>query len=199
MQRHQALGQLAHEHLDIQREVCKAGGIPLLLALLSGINTDVQVQACAAISSLAQGANGKNRRKTQEAIAKAGGIGDEVTLFPLLIEPDRPWLYDRCNQRFAAMVEGGALEEVAALLERELDPDLPVMRAIGVPEIAAYLEDVIPHETMIAAGQQATRHYAKRQFTWFRGQPPSDWERVWVGPESENIDIGAYFASLLRD
>ena len=75
-----ALGQLAHEHLDIQREVCKAGGIPLLLALLSGINTDVQVQACAAISSLAQGANGKNRRKTQEAIAKAGGIGPLLQL-----------------------------------------------------------------------------------------------------------------------
>lgn len=132
-------------------------------------------------------------------MAKAGGIGEEIALHPLLLLPERDWLYDRCNRRFAAMLEAGAIEEVAALLERELDPDLPVMRAIGVPEIAACLAGTIDADTMVAAGQQATRNYAKRQFTWFRRQPPEDWPRVFLGAESENIDIDNHFAALLRE
>lgn len=132
-------------------------------------------------------------------MAKSGGIGDEVTLHPLVIEPDRPWLYERCDLRFEAMVETGAIAEVEALLARELDPDLPVMRAIGVPEIAAFLYEEIDLETMIAAASQATRNFAKRQFTWFRRQPPAEWPRLIVGYESENIDIASYFVSLLRN
>jgi tRNA dimethylallyltransferase len=97
------------------------------------------------------------------------------------------------------MLGAGAIAEVEALLARELDPDLPVMRAIGVPEIAAFLFGDIPSERMIAAGQQATRNYAKRQFTWFRRQMPEDWLRLAPDLESENIDIEACFASLLRD
>ncbi len=131
-------------------------------------------------------------------LAKAGGVGDAVDLYPLVLLPDRAWLYDRCDRRFAAMLEAGAVAEVEALLARGLDPDLPVMRAIGVPEIAAFLGGTIDRAAMVAAGQQATRNYAKRQFTWFRRQPPEDWPRAAIGPESENIDIGIHFASLLR-
>lgn len=132
-------------------------------------------------------------------MAKAGGIAEEVTLHPLLMLPDRTWLYERCDRRFEAMLKGGAVAEVEALLARNLDPDLPVMRAIGVPEIAAFLAGDITREAMIAAAQQATRNYAKRQFTWFRRQPPEDWTRIGAECESENIDIDAHFASLLRD
>ncbi len=132
-------------------------------------------------------------------LAKAGGIGDEVTLYPLLLEPDRPWLYERCDLRFAAMLEAGAIAEVEALLARQLDPDLPVMRAIGVPEIAAFLYEEITYEATIAAGAQATRNFAKRQFTWFRRQPPAEWPRVALGYESESIEVDAHFASLLRN
>lgn len=131
-------------------------------------------------------------------LAKAGGIADEIDLHALIIEPERAWLYERCDARFEAMLETGALEEVAALYARELDPDLPVMRAIGVPEIAAYLAEMIDRERMIAAGQQATRNYAKRQFTWFRRQPPAEWLRVCPTWESESIDISYFFASLLQ-
>ncbi len=131
-------------------------------------------------------------------LSKAGGIADEVNLHALIIEPERAWLYERCDARFEAMLEAGALEEVAALLDRELDPDLPVMRAIGVPEVAAYLAEAIDHDRMVAAGQQATRNYAKRQFTWFRRQPPPEWPRVHPTWESESIDIDVHFASLLR-
>ena len=132
-------------------------------------------------------------------MSKAGGIGDEVTLYPMVLEPDRPWLYERCDLRFEAMLEMGAIAEVEALLARELDPDLPVMRAIGVPEIAAFLYEDIDQDTLIAAGSQATRNFAKRQFTWFRRQPPAEWPRVHVGYETENIDFDTYFASLLRN
>jgi len=131
-------------------------------------------------------------------MAKAGGIAEEVTLHPLIVEPERQWVYDRCDARFAAMLDAGAIAEVEALLERGLDPDLPVMRAIGVPEIAAWLAGEIEAEEVVAAGSQATRNYAKRQFTWFRRQPPAGWPRARPDWESENIDIEAQFASLLR-
>ncbi|WP_086607818.1 tRNA (adenosine(37)-N6)-dimethylallyltransferase MiaA [Erythrobacter donghaensis] len=131
-------------------------------------------------------------------LAKSGGIADEVRLHPLIVEPERAWVYERCDARFVAMLDHGAVAEVEALLARGLDPDLPVMRAIGVPEIAAWLAGEVESEDVIAMGQQATRNYAKRQFTWFRRQPPEDWPRARPSWESENIDIDAYFASLLR-
>ena len=108
---------------------------------------------------------------------KRGGIADDVTLAPLILVPPREWLADRCERRFAAMMDGGAVEEVEALLGRGLDPMLPVMRAIGVPEIAAFLRGETDREATIAAGALATRQYLKRQTTWFRNQPPADWPR----------------------
>src|SRR3546814_2067337 len=75
------------------------------------------------------------------------------------------------------MLERGAVEEVERLMERRLKPDLPVMRAIGVREIAAWQEGEISREEMLTRGQIATRQYAKRQYTWFSHQPPPDWPR----------------------
>jgi tRNA dimethylallyltransferase len=75
------------------------------------------------------------------------------------------------------MVECGAIEEVEALLARKLDPELPVMRGIGVREIGAFLSGEATLDEAIAAGQQATRRYAKRQYTWFSHQPPAEWPR----------------------
>ena len=108
---------------------------------------------------------------------RQGGIASEIALRPLILLPPRDWLYARCDARFADMVGEGAIVEVERLLTRDLDPALPVMRAIGVSEIAAFLHGETTRETMIAAGQQATRRYAKRQFTWFAHQPPPDWPR----------------------
>ena len=82
------------------------------------------------------------------------------------------------------MVEHGAADEVRSLVARGLDPELPVMRAIGVREIAAWLSGDVSKDDAIAAGQQATRHYAKRQYTWFAHQPPEDWARF-RGPLDE--------------
>lgn len=125
---------------------------------------------------------------------KEGGIQDDIDLHPLILLPDRDWLYERCDRRFVQMLESGAIKEVEALLSRNLNPDLPVMRAIGVPEIAALVKGELSRTEAITAGQQSTRNYAKRQYTWFRRQPPEDWPRI----ESSNVDFEPYFASLLQ-
>ncbi len=130
-------------------------------------------------------------------LAKTGGIAEEIALFPLILSPPREWLYERCDARFVSMLDAGAFDEVRALLDRDLDPDLPVMRAIGVPEIIAYLTDRSTRAEMIAAGQQATRNYAKRQFTWFRRQIAGDWPVIKDTIEFDSIDLKAYFAGLL--
>jgi tRNA dimethylallyltransferase len=116
---------------------------------------------------------------------REGGIANQVTLRPLILLPPRDWLNQRCDARFAAMVEQGAVEEVKALLARGLDPSLPVMRAIGVREIAAYLAGAASLAATIAAGQLATRQYAKRQYTWFANQPPREWPRYLDNPISD--------------
>jgi len=106
-----------------------------------------------------------------------GGIGEQIALKPLILLPPREWLYARCDERFDQMIKLGAIGEVKALLARKLNASLPVMRAIGVREIAAHLRGDSSLEELIAAGQQATRRYAKRQYTWFAHQPPEDWPR----------------------
>ncbi len=109
---------------------------------------------------------------------REGGIAERIALHPVILMPDRAWLYARCDLRFEAMWHGGAIAEVEALLARKLDPALPVMQAIGVAEIAALLRGEINETEAIAAGQQATRRYAKRQYTWLRNQPPVHWPRI---------------------
>jgi tRNA dimethylallyltransferase len=124
---------------------------------------------------------------------KSGGIGDTITMHPAIILPPREWLYPRCDARFDQMLDRGAIAEVEALLARNLDPALPVMRAIGVPEITGYLRGEHGLKQASELGQQATRNYAKRQYTWFRRQPPPDWLRA----ETQNYQIEQLFASLL--
>jgi len=95
----------------------------------------------------------------------------------VVIEPARDTLYANCDLRAAAMVTAGAIEEVRALVARDLDPSLPVMKALGVPEIGAYLRAEANEAEMLASLQQNTRRFAKRQLTWFRNQTP-DWPRA---------------------
>lgn len=123
-----------------------------------------------------------------------GGIADAVAIHPAVLLPPRAELYPRCDRRFAAMMERGALDEVRTLLARDLDPALPVMKAIGVPEMAAFLRGGSTMEEAVQAASQATRNYAKRQYTWMRHQPPADWQRI------DEIDYNAasIFASLFQ-
>ncbi len=93
------------------------------------------------------------------------------------LEPPRAALYARCDARLAAMIEAGVLREVQSLTSRNLDADLPLMKAVGVREFGAHLRGETSLETALAAAQQETRRYAKRQSTWMRGQMVG-WPRI---------------------
>ena len=95
----------------------------------------------------------------------------------MVIEPERDRLYARCDARFETMLERGALDEVRALIARGLDPDLPVMKAVGVRELAAHLRGEILLAQAAELARRETRRYAKRQLTWLRNQTP-DWPRI---------------------
>ena len=133
------------------------------------------------------------RRLVDWQAQREGGIGDTVALSAVVLMPDRDWLYDRCDRRFAAMWHGGAIDEVRTLLARRLDPDLPVMRAIGVREVTAFLDHDMDAESAIAMGQQATRNYAKRQYTWLRHQMPAAWPRLAIENYIDKADIAGLF------
>jgi len=88
----------------------------------------------------------------------------------ILLMPEREMLYNRINHRLDTMVEQGALQEVQLLLNRGLDPQLPVMKAIGVRALSSLLRDEINKEKAWEQAKQETRRYAKRQLSWFRNQ-----------------------------
>ncbi len=127
---------------------------------------------------------------------RVGGIAESVDLVATVLLPPRQWLDDRIVRRLDMMMAGGAVEEVRALLARpDIPADAPVRRAIGVPELAA----AITGETSLAEAAAriglATRQYAKRQFTWFRNQPPSDWTAT---DSTDSIQIGNIVATRLH-
>jgi tRNA dimethylallyltransferase len=99
----------------------------------------------------------------------------------LFLSPQRDVLYARIDARFETMLKAGALEEVEKLAARNLDPLLPAMKAHGVPALIRYLKGEITLEDASEIGRADTRHYAKRQFTWFRHQLP---EFEWLTPEA---------------
>jgi len=110
----------------------------------------------------------------------------------VFLAPDREALYARIDTRFGAMLEAGALEEVRALAERHLDPLLPAMKAHGVPALIRHLRGEISLADAAEIGRADTRHYAKRQFTWFRHQLP---EFQWVRPEEAGARVMEMAAS----
>ena len=95
----------------------------------------------------------------------------------LVLLPEREVLYGRINARVDKMLEQGALNEVEAFLERNLDPSLPAMRAIGVKELGGYLKGDLSLEDAKAQMAMHTRRYAKRQMTWIRNRM-GEWE--WI-------------------
>jgi tRNA dimethylallyltransferase len=105
----------------------------------------------------------------------------------LFLSPAREQLYGRIDARFDAMLAAGALDEVAALAARRLDPMLPAMKAHGVPVLIRHLKGEITRDEASEIGRADTRHYAKRQFTWFRHQLP---EFEWVAPEAARGWVG---------
>ncbi len=108
----------------------------------------------------------------------------------VVLNPPRDALYDRCDARVRAMVAEGVCEEVAHLDRRNLDPELPVMKAVGYRWFAAHVRGALGLDEAVAATAQDTRRYAKRQVTWFRNQA-RDWDRI------DETDPGAQLDRLL--
>lgn len=98
----------------------------------------------------------------------------EAEWLVVAVLPPRAAVYAAAERRFLAMLEAGALDEVRALMARDLDSDLPAMKALGVPELMAWLRGEMTGDEAVAAAQKATRRYAKRQFTWLRHQLTPD-------------------------
>ena len=110
-----------------------------------------------------------------QRIAQSEAILAGVQCERILLNPGRKVLYDRADRRFAQMVKEGAVHEVRSLLALGLDRSLPAMKAIGVKELSAHLAGAMSLDDAIVKGQTATRHYIKRQLTWWRHQMPG-WE-----------------------
>jgi len=101
---------------------------------------------------------------------KQSPFPSDVTWTETRMELPREELYARCDQRFDRMLERGAIAEVEALLTKNYAPELPVMKAVGVPEIAVYLRGECSLEDAAETARRNTRRYAKRQLTWLRNQ-----------------------------
>jgi tRNA dimethylallyltransferase len=97
---------------------------------------------------------------------------EDLRTHAFLLMPPRDALYAACDARFAAMVAMGAVDEARAFLARGLDPDLPLMKAVGLREIGRHIAGETSLDEAIEEGSRATRRYAKRQYTWFRHQMP---------------------------
>ncbi len=109
---------------------------------------------------------------TFQRAPRAPLVTDPVTKIAVL--PNREALYASCDARAMQMMSSGAVEEVRELMELNLDPSLPVMKALGVPEIMSLLRGERSQSEAAELLQRNTRRFAKRQMTWLRHQM-SDW------------------------
>ena len=125
------------------------------------------------------------RRETRAPLAPADWRG-------VVIAPPRPTLYARCDARLLAMVEAGALTEIAAVEARGLDARLPALKALGLRELSAALRGEMATLEAVVAAQQQTRRFAKRQLTWFRNQTP-DWPTIDAGAPGAAKALAATF------
>lgn len=103
-----------------------------------------------------------------------GGILPEIDALTLVLAPPRDVLYARCDQRLEHMMTVGGLEEIRAFLAANPPPDVPLRRALAVPEFSRHLAGELGFDEALTLAKTATRQYAKRQMTWFRHQF-SDW------------------------
>jgi len=107
---------------------------------------------------------------------KSPALVDMTKATKFLILPERERLYERINARFDKMLSQGVLDEVEKLLKRQLDTQLPIMKAIGVRELGGLLRGDLKEQEAIARAKQETRRYAKRQMSWFRNMLAEKWQ-----------------------
>lgn len=155
-----------------QRGKLIAARDPLIAARLKAPDPQRVARALAVLN-----ATGRSLARFQDDV-QAGLLGG-FEIERIVLNPDREVLRERIARRFGGMMESGAVAEVEALRALKLDPALPAMKAIGVPEISDWLDGRIDRAAAIERATIATRQYAKRQRTWFRARM-ADWR--WVDP-----------------
>lgn len=112
----------------------------------------------------------------------------------IVLLPDRAALYARIEARFDQMIAAGALEEARALMERGLAPDLPAMKAVGLPPLLAHLRGEHDLSSAVETAKRDSRRYAKRQYTWFSNQHPG-WARVTsLDPDAQRRELAAHLS-----
>jgi tRNA dimethylallyltransferase len=113
----------------------------------------------------------------------------------VFLAPEREELLRRIDARFDEMIAAGALDEVRALAGRNLDPDLPAMKAHGVPWLIRHVRGEITLEQAVEEAKRDTRQYTKRQATWFRNQLPAF---IWVEPAHALAEIETQLRALVH-
>ncbi len=119
--------------------------------------------------------------------------------FKIVLRLERTALYEACDRRFETMMAAGALDEVRALERRGLDPRLPAMKALGVPSLRRHLHGAIDLETAVNRAKRATRHYAKRQTTWFRHQMNAELVLSDIDDDNVHVAVDASRSFLARE
>lgn len=112
------------------------------------------------------------------------------------LKRERSALYDRINRRVDMMVEQGLFTEVAGLLEAGLSPDAQSLTGIGYREIVAYHKGLLSKEEAIEAIKKHTRHFAKRQITWYKRMPYITW--LSIDEDMTDIDIFEQAKKLVK-
>ena len=177
----------------VSEEVAEVGAAKLSVLGAAGLHAELAALDPVMAERLAPGDSQRIFRAWTVRQATGRSLADWQAIPPrdgwpcltLILLPPRDALYSACDARFARMVEQGAVEEVRALLDLGLDPSLPAMRAVGVRELGGVLAGKEKLEPAVAAAQQATRRYAKRQMTWIRHQMPAS--RIIEAQFSERI------------
>ncbi len=125
------------------------------------------------IRAMEVAASGRESISREKSLEKDGTLVYDAYVIGL--RRDRQRLYERIDQRVDLMVSQGLFEETQALLARGVTADMQAMQGIGYREAVAFLEGRMSREEAVQQIKNSTRHFAKRQFTWYRKMPYIHW------------------------
>jgi tRNA dimethylallyltransferase len=190
----------------IPPEIRKMVRARLLSDGVAALHSELKARDPAAAARLMPGDRARITRALEVALATGRSLlawheeSKPASLDPsraakIFLMPDRDELLSRIDARFDAMIAAGAIEEVRALAARSLDPDLPAMKAHGVPWLISHLRGETSLADAVEGAKRDTRQYTKRQATWFRNQLP---DFAWVEPQQALAAIEAQLRSLSR-
>jgi tRNA dimethylallyltransferase len=186
--------QIPREVRRRSEELLRSGGIEAMRAVLAREDPDTHARIDLANPMRVQ-------RAWEVLIATGRGLAEwhatgarpilpKADAFRIVLMPAISILNNNIEHRFRAMLEEGALDEVRAAMAAGWHPKRPSARALGARELVAHLRGEMPLEAAVAAAVTATRQFAKRQRTWFRGRM-ADW--TWLDP------VGRTAAALVGD